>query len=119
MRHTSDMEFRPVIAPALANGKGLREAIDIVVDGESLSEALDVAPLDRVTVQAMPQSQWFNDGELRPLLCQCGDPCCRDVATTVRRDGALASWTLPDDRTVVFEVADAAESLRRALTNEA
>jgi hypothetical protein len=114
---TSEIEFMSTMAPALANRRRLREAIDVVVDGKSLSEALDLAPLDRVTVQSMPQSQWFNDGPLIPVLCPCGDAGCVDVATSVRRDGPLVSWTLPGGRTVVFEVEAATRSLRRALSD--
>ncbi|MCO5331262.1 MAG: hypothetical protein M9961_14395 [Ilumatobacteraceae bacterium] len=115
MRSMSTVEFKPLMAPALGNRKGTREAIDVLVDGEALSTALDAAPLDRVAVQSMPQAAWFRDGALQPVVCQCGDSMCSDVTTIVRREGVLVRWTLPNGRAVVFEPELATESLRAAL----
>ena len=77
--------------------------------------ALDAAPLDRVTVQSMPQAAWFSDGELQPVVCRCGDPKCSDVTTIVRSEGVLVRWTLPNGRAVTFAADLATESLRAAL----
>lgn len=115
VRTISTVEFQPLVAPALANRRGTRQAIEVVVDGRPLSEALNASPLDRETVQSMPQAKWFGDGELWPLVCSCGDPHCADVATLVQRDGALVRWTLPNGRTIIFEADSATESLRAAL----
>lgn len=115
MPSMSVVEFKPLVAPALANRKGTREAIDVLIDGEALSTTLDAAPLDRVTVQSMPQAAWFSDGGLQPVVCRCGDPKCSDVTTIVRSEGVLVRWTLPNGRAVIFEPELATESLRAAL----
>lgn len=115
MRSTSRVGFQSQSAPALANRKGTRQAIEVIVDGRPLSEELGASPLDRETVQSMPQAKWFSDGELWPLVCSCGDPQCADVATIVQREGSLVRWTLPNGRTITFEADLATESLRAAL----
>ena len=44
--HLSEVEFRRVVAGPLANGRHTRDAVEVIVDGESLALGYDGAPLD-------------------------------------------------------------------------
>jgi len=116
VRTPSVVEFKPILAPPLGNGRHERNAIDVIVDGRSLSAANDGAPLDREAVQSMPQAAWFDNGTVVPMTCGCGDVGCADFRTEVRREGSLVTWTLWDSRRLVFEAEAAQRSLRAALS---
>jgi hypothetical protein len=112
-----EIEFRRVLGPPFANGRTLRDAVEVIVNGARLSELLDGAPVDVVEVRSGFDAAWMEDG--RSVLvsrCGCGDVDCTESRVDIQRRGDVVMWSVGAiARTFRFEAAEMARSLQVAL----
>jgi hypothetical protein len=97
-----------------------RDAIDLELDGSSLSGELDVAPyrVDEIVEQDLPR-RWLKPGHGVPLFnCTCGIPECGGIDVDVAVAGNTVEWVLSrSGQRVRFDRQAFYESLRRAMAN--
>ena len=121
MKATDEIEFRRVLAAPYANGRQLRDAVDIVVNGASLARTLDGSPFDveQIHHDDLP-SAWRTDGHVAILNCGCGDVGCGDFVVNVRADATTIRWQMDHHgRSFAFDRAEFERSLRSALAGSA
>jgi hypothetical protein len=116
-----EIEFRRVLAESYPfGGRGFRDAIDIYVNGASLSRRLGAAPFDVDYVFADGlATRWATDGECVPIFnCLCGDvDCGGSYVNVVARSDRIEwrpAWRAPH-RTYVFDADEFNSSLGAAL----
>src|SRR5262245_61659941 len=111
-----EIEFRRVRAPGYADRAERRDAVDVLVNGLSLSESLDSAPFGVRELEAMDATAaWEANGNYVPILnCVCGDVGCGGILVSVTTTETTVTWSGPTE-TYVFDRARFGESLRAAL----
>ena len=112
-----EIEFRRVLASPLANGRQVRDAIDIEINGRSLSHLLGAAPFDVDDVRSLGLARsWSQPGRNTPTFtCSCGDIDCGDFKVDVDVEGENVTWRRARlERTLSFARADLRASLQAA-----
>jgi hypothetical protein len=113
-----EIEFRRVLAapfPTSRNG-ALRDAIDIYVNGRSLSRDADAAPFDVSDVRSGLSERWSADGSVAVFNCTCGDVGCGGFEAQVSATAREIRWRLLwIDSTLTFDRHDFIDSLRASL----
>jgi hypothetical protein len=115
-----DIEFRRVLGAPFANGRTLRDAVEVIVNGLRLSELLEGAPVDVVEVRSGVGAAWLQDG--RGVLvsrCGCGDADCTASRVDIQRRGDVVVWSMSAiAQTFRFDAEEMARSLQVALTED-
>lgn len=96
----------------------MRDAIDIDVNGRSLSHQLEAAPLGVDEVRDLNLARaWVEPGHGVPILnCGCGDIDCGAFTVTVTAESGTVTWEGSSlDRALRFDRADLVASLDAAL----
>lgn len=113
-----EIEFRRVLAAPYPKGGGLRDALDIEVNGVSLARSLDAAPFDvDVLRSGNVSAAWSQTGSGVPILnCTCGDVECGGFYVDVVADDQTVTWIGPAlERALAFDRAEFESSLADAL----
>jgi hypothetical protein len=84
-----DIEFRRVLGAPFANGRKLRDAVEVIVNGARLSELLDGAPVDVVEVRDGVGAAWLTGGR-GVLVSRCGCGGTSLCGRKARLDGRFA-----------------------------
>jgi hypothetical protein len=116
---TDEIEFRRVLAAPNANGRQLRDAVDIVVNGASLTRTLDGSPFDVEQIHQgdLPAAWSRTTGHVAILNCGCGDVGCGDFVVNVTADATTIRWHMDrHGRSFAFDRADFERSLRSAVS---
>jgi hypothetical protein len=115
-----EVEFLRVLAAPFAEGTRLRDAVEVVINGERLSEVLGGVPLDVHEVRTELASRWLWGGRDVPVgRCACGDVGCIRAEAGVVRRGSAVEWDLPSvRRRFVFDGEELERSLRLVLTDD-
>jgi hypothetical protein len=73
-----------------------RDALDLLLDGESLSEELDVAPYSADEIANLDlMRRWVKPGSAVPVFnCLCGIPECGGIDADVTVSGNTIQWRL-------------------------
>jgi hypothetical protein len=89
-----EIEFRRVLAGPSADGRQVRDAIDIEINGRSLSHLLGAAPFDVDDVRSLGLARaWSQPGSNTPILnCPCGDIGCGGFTVDVEVEGETVTW---------------------------
>ena len=97
MTRRDEIEFRRGLAAPFASGSRLRDAVDIEVNGESLSRLLDGAPLDvSDLVRGNLVAAWSrNRAHVAIMNCKCGDVECGGYIVDVTATDREVTWTGP------------------------
>lgn len=70
---TDEVEIRRVLAVPFANGQELRDAVEVVINGERLSDLLDGVGIDVFQVRRELAGPWTSGGARVPVgVCGCG-----------------------------------------------
>ncbi|HEY3484640.1 MAG TPA: hypothetical protein VGK49_04610 [Ilumatobacteraceae bacterium] len=114
------VEARRVLADDYADVRGERAAIDVFVNGESLSMRLDAAPYgpDEIVTLGLTRA-WLAEGHDVPLFnCTCGDPGCAGTTVDVTVSGDSVTWSVPGlGRPLRFSRQELHRSLSAALSS--
>ena len=113
-----EIEFRRVLAAPFATSRSgaLRDAIDICVNGRSLSHDAEAAPFDVSDVRSGLGERWSVDGSAAVFNCTCGDVGCGGFAAEVSATANEIRWRLLwIDSTLTFDRDDFIGSLRASL----
>ena len=116
-RGLDDIKFHRVDAEAYANGKTLRDAVDIEINGESLSLLMDGAPFDVQQVRTDLGSAWGRSSQSVAILnCTCGEVACGGLFVEVVADAETVRWRGQHvDFSYAFDRSAFESSLRAAL----
>ena len=111
-----EVEFRRVQAAGYAGDLDPRDAVDIVVNGRSLSEALATAPFSLQELHSVDAvNAWRQHDNYAPILnCLCGDVGCGGVFAYITLSADTVGWTVLEE-TYVFDGEQFWSSLRAAL----
>ena len=113
-----EIEFRRVLAAPYPKGGGLRDVLDIEVNGRSLARALDAAPFDVDVIRSgNTTAAWSRTGGVVPILnCTCGDIDCGGFYVDVVADDRTIMWIgAALERSLTFDRAEFESSLAAAL----
>lgn len=82
-----DIEFRRILAAPYANGRQLRDAVDIVVNGQSLALSLDGSPFDleQLHHDDLPAAWSRTDRQVAILNCVAAMSAVATSSSTSRR----------------------------------
>lgn len=114
-----EIDFRRVLAAPYGDGKGLRDALDVEVNGVSLSQSLDAAPFDIDVLRSDNRTaNWSHTTkDVAVLNCTCGEVACGGIFVEVIADDETITWTGPAiGRTVTFDRSDFETSLTAAMS---
>lgn len=114
-----EIEFRRVAVGPYALGRQLRDALDIEVNGRSLSHALEGAPFDAdfLLLESRWRSWSLNGARVAILTCGCGDPNCGALFIDVASNTDTIEWKSERLGFVYrFDRSEFETSLRVALT---
>ena len=89
-----EVEVRRVLAKPWPNMKGLRDALDIVVNGKSLSRLHGGAPFDVDEARSSFVANWSRQGRTLLLNCDCGTPECGGFEIEVEELSSAVRWKL-------------------------
>jgi hypothetical protein len=94
VKAADEIEFRRVLAAPYANGRQLRDAVDIVVNGASLARTLDGSPFDVEQIHHgdLPAAWSRTAGQVPVLNCGCGDVGCGDFVVNFTADANTIRW---------------------------
>lgn len=117
-RDLDEIEFRRILASPLADGRQVRDAIDIEINGRSLSRLLEAAPFDIDDVRSLGLARaWSQPGSNTPIFnCHCGDIDCGGFVVDIEVEGETVTWSGPKlERSLSFARAEMSTSLQAAL----
>ena len=115
-RLVDEVEFIRLLGAPFAGGTELRDAVEMVVNGERLSELLGGLPLDVSEVPTNWSTRGCGAGTTSPSVGARGDAGCIRAQAQIVRRGPVAEWTVPSiGRKFHFDGADLERELRRAL----
>jgi hypothetical protein len=109
--------FRRVLAEPYADDGWLRDAVDVEVNGVSVSRAHDSTPfgVDEIGHDDLAR-RWFEPGHDVPIVnCSCGIVACGAVFVDVGRAGGTVTWTGELLGRVTFDGETARRCLGEAL----
>jgi hypothetical protein len=119
---SDEIEFRRILAePFPFGGRHLRDALDIYVNGASLSRQLGAAPFDIAHIYDRDLvRRWQTGGELVPIFnCVCGDADCGGFDVKVVAVARHLEWHPrwgDSYRVYAFELGEFRSSLRGVLS---
>lgn len=114
-----EVEVLRVLAAPFAEGKQLRDAVELVVNGQRLSELLGGVPLDVDEVRTELSGRWLWGGRDVPVgRCACGEVGCIRAEAAVVRRGATVEWEVTSiGRRFLFDGEELERALRLVLTD--
>ena len=114
-----EVDFVRVLGGPFADGAELRDAVEMIVNGERLSELLGGLPLDVSEVRNDLAEAWLWGGrDVTVGRCVCGDVGCIGAEAQIVRRGSVVEWELPSiGRTLHLNGTELAATLRRALAD--
>jgi hypothetical protein len=117
-RDIDEIEFRRVLARPYANGRQRRDAVEIEVNGTSLSRTLDAAPFDVEQIRSLGPLAWSRAGNRVPVLnCGCGEMGCGGFLVDIQADDETVTWTISSPtRTMTFDIHAFRSSLDTAMS---
>ena len=120
IRSLDEIEFRRIASRAYADERRLRDALDIEVNGRSLSHALDAVPFDAAYL--IDDSRWLtwsqNGADVAILNCSCGEIGCGGFIVHVASTADTVEWRSESPQFVgVFDRAEFEAALRKALAD--
>lgn len=113
-----EIVFRRILAEPYWSGRWLREALDIEINGVSLSRSLEKAPFDVDRLRSDDAvAAWSRTGHRVPVLdCSCGDVECGGLLIDVVADDDTIIWASPDlDRAFMFDRQEFESSLTEGM----
>ena len=124
MSHTGEMVPRPLdevefvrlVGAPFAGDKELRDVVEMVVNGERLSELLGGLPLDACEVGGLADAWLWGGHDVTVGRCVCSSVGCIRAEAEIVRRGPVVEWVLSSiGRKFRFDGADLERELRQAL----
>lgn len=101
---------------AISGDTALRDAIEIIVNGQRLSEILGGLPLDESVARTLIDAWVWGGGGVTIGCCRCGAAGCIPDKADITRRGSIVEWVLQSEgRVFRFDGADLNRQLRRVL----